>query len=266
VDAGWEAGGGSAGKRGEEVIAARRVHAAHADAWEMEGRARSQDGGGTARVRGARLMASGLPDARWNNADIEAADADFDAVIAWYTSRAVPWGIRVPAGLTVDVGTPLFVKRCFALTAGSLTVGEVDLTIRVRRVGAAELARFAAVEAAVFDIPATVASRWIRPVLGTPGFAHWIAEHDDRPLAVATTVASAGDAGPAAMLTGLGSVPGAPLGVRPALARAAILSALERQPTAIIHTHTDPDDDPELYGQLGFTEVESLQVRLVTDR
>lgn len=58
------------------------VRTALADAWEVEGRAREPYGGGWARMRGARLMASGIPQAKWNNADITAADADLEAVSA----------------------------------------------------------------------------------------------------------------------------------------------------------------------------------------
>jgi hypothetical protein len=251
---------------------AKRVHAAHADAWEVEGRARARYGGGSARVRGARLMAGGIPDARWNNADIEAADADLDAVVAWYGSRAVPWGVRVPLHFTVDLGTPLFVKRCFALLPADLTdsegegEGEVDAEVRLGRVDRHRLARFVAAEAAVFGTSAEDASRWIAPVFGAPGFSHWVAERDGRPLAVATTVASAGDAGPALMLTGLGALLGTDPGVGADLARAAILAGLDDTPDAMLHTYGDPQDDPAVYRRFGFTEVEGLQVRVVHDR
>jgi hypothetical protein len=211
------------------------------------------------------LMASGIPLAAWNNADLEAADADLDAMVAWYVSRAVPWGIRVPVGLTVDLGTPLFVKRCFGLLPGDLTGGEVEEAARITRLGPADLSRVVAAEAAVFGVSAGLASRWIAPVLGVSGFTHWLAYRDGRDLAVATTVASVGDAGPAVMLTGLGSLPGADPRLTAALARVAIRAAIELEPATMIHTHGDPDDDPELYEQLGFTEVDGLQVRLVSD-
>jgi hypothetical protein len=259
--------GGGVPPGGEQlVIAAEQVHAAHADAWELEGRARALHGGGSGRVRGARLMASGLPDARWNNADVEDQDVDLDAVIAWYESRAVPWGIRVPQRLTIDLGTPLFVKRCFAMRSGELPDSEQEVGARLSRVRAAGLSRFVAAEAGLFGMPSWLAARWISPVFGKPGFAHWVAERDRRPVAVATTVASAGDAGPAVMLTGLGSLPHADRRLVMALARTAILAAVDDEPAALVHTHGDPDDDPELYDRLGFTEVEGLQVRVVKDR
>jgi hypothetical protein len=154
------------------VIAAERVHAAHADAWELEGRAQARCGCGSGRVRGVRLMASGLPDARWNNADITAADVDLDAVVGWYRSRAVPWGIRVPLSLPIAFGTASFVKRCFALLPDELTDSEVEVEARMIRVQPAGLERFVAAEAVAFDTPAQLAARWIGPVFGRSGFAH----------------------------------------------------------------------------------------------
>ena len=60
-------------------------------------------------------MASGLGEPKWNNADIVSAEVDWDAVHAWYEARGVPWGLRVPLGMDVDVGDALFVKRCGAI-------------------------------------------------------------------------------------------------------------------------------------------------------
>jgi hypothetical protein len=198
-------------------------------------------------VRGARLMASGIPLAAWNNADLEAADADLDAMVAWYASRAVPWGIRVPVGLTVDLGTPLFVKRCFGLLPGDLKGGDVEVAARMTPVGPADLSRLVAAEAAVFGVLGRARVTLDRSGAGVSGFTHWLAHRDGRALAVATTVASAGDAGPAVMLTGLGSLPGAdPLPDRCA-GPGCDPSGTRLEPAAMIHTHGDPDDDPDLY-------------------
>ena len=47
-----------------------RVRTAHADAWAVEGALREPHGGGAATLPGIRLMASGLPHAQWNSADV----------------------------------------------------------------------------------------------------------------------------------------------------------------------------------------------------
>lgn len=51
-----------------ERSAAAPVWAAHADAWQAEGRIRTPYGGGAEELPGVRLMASGLPYAQWNAA------------------------------------------------------------------------------------------------------------------------------------------------------------------------------------------------------
>jgi len=56
-----------------------RVRTAHADAWAVEGALREPYGGGAATLRGIRVMASGLPHAQWNSADVTAPEADLDA-------------------------------------------------------------------------------------------------------------------------------------------------------------------------------------------
>jgi hypothetical protein len=251
------------------MIATGRVHVAHADAWEVEGRARADRGGGATRVHGARLMASGLPEPRWNNADVSASDVDVEALSTWYRDLAVPWGIRVPLELAVDLGTPLFVKRCFGSRAEELVLDEQDDRalaregLSVRRIGPAEWSRFVAAEAEVFGDPVALIERWVEPVLGRPGFAHWLAERDGHAVGTVTTVASDGEAGPAVMVTGLGVTPGVEGSVASRLVSRAITVACADRADVLVHVHGDPDDDVELYLALGFTEVGGLEVRLV---
>ena len=53
---------------------AARVQTALADAWEVHGRLRA----GVARLRGIRVMASGLAHPQYNSGDVSAPDADVD--------------------------------------------------------------------------------------------------------------------------------------------------------------------------------------------
>jgi hypothetical protein len=246
----------------DEMVEPARVRAAHGDAWEAEGRARIGEGGGATRVRGARLMASGLPYAQWNNGDVTDADVDEPAMRAWYAERGVPWGIRVPLDLTVDIGTPLFVKRCFGLHAGAfLDDGSERDAVAVT--ASAELERFAEAEAAVFGGDVEVARRWVRPVFGLPGFEHWVAEREGHPAAIASTVWSDGDAGPAVMVTGIGAVDAGGQALVGTLLSALLQAAFDRDADVLVHSHTSPDDDPSVLTSLGFVEVPGFLVRLV---
>ncbi|MFA9431961.1 hypothetical protein [Egicoccus sp. AB-alg2] len=240
------------------------MHDAHADAWAWEGRVREPFGGGSARLGGLRLMASGLPDARWNNADVTGPDPDLSAAAAWYAALGVPWGLRVPHGRAVSVGTPLFVKRCFALAAGDARfAGALPADVVVRRAEPTDLERFVGVEAAAFGDPLAVARRWIGPAWGAPGFEHWLGEVRGRPAAVATTVTTAGDAGGATMVTGLGRLSGTPAGLSTGLLRHVLASLAATAPRQLVHVHVAPGDDLAPLAHLGFREFDGLTVRVV---
>ena len=212
----------------------RRVRAAHADAWELEGRVRERFGGGVARVRGARLMASGLPEAKWNNADVTDASADGPAIRRWYESRRVPWGLRVPLELDLDFGEPLFVKRCVALLPSSApTAAQVSCSVRRERAASV----YVKLEAAAFAYEEPVASAWVQPQFGPPGFRHWVATVDEDPAAIGTTLRTDGDAGPAAYLTGLALLPGAPV---EALRRLVAVAAADAFAGGAFFVHTNP--------------------------
>lgn len=241
----------------------RRVLDAHGDAWQAEGRQRAARGGGVGEVRGARLMASGIAAAKWNNADITAADADQAAIGAWYGERDVPWGMRVPLGIDLDLGVPLFVKRCLYLRRGDSLHVEPSPHFDTRRAAAGELERFAAAEAAAFGDDIATARRWLAPVFEAPGFAHWLAfDAAGAIAAVATVVQTDERAGPAAMLTGVAALEAGATEPLLALARAAIEGALAGG-ADLVHTHTAFAHEAALWTGVGFGEVPGVLIRVV---
>lgn len=246
------------------MIDADRVRTAHGDAWAAEGRAREAVGGGVLRVPDARAMASGIPLPAWNNADITGPEPDLEQLRAWYERLGMPWGMRVPVELDLTVGQPLFVKRCFGATSATLPGPNGSEGLVIRRARPEELGRFVDAEVAMFGQPADVTRRFIEPVFGHDGFEHWFAFRDERTVAVATLVLSDGEAGRAAMLTGLAAMPDE-ASSRTVLAAAALTATLERDPDRLLHVHADPDDDPEELSGLGFQEVPGFVVRLVVE-
>jgi hypothetical protein len=242
----------------EEMMSWMRT--AHADAWEVEGRAREPYGGGYARIRGARLMASGILQPKWNNADITGADVDVDAVAAWFEARDVPWGMRVPLGLDITFGRPLFVKRCMGILENDFVPQEPAAVVRLARFDEFDLV--SRLDAGLFDGALEESRAWVAPQLGAPPFRHWIAEVDGRPVGLATTVRSHGDAGPAAYLTGVGAFDIAALD---ALVAAAVTTAFADGARLV---HANPADDVEAgrMTRLGGVEVPGFQVRLVRER
>ena len=233
-----------------------RIRAAHADAWEVEGRARIGYGGGWARFPNVRLMASGIARAKWNNADITGPGADLDRVVAWYGERDIPWGIRDPLELDVSFGSHLFVKRCLAIRADTFRDRGSDP--RIRRAEATQLELLARLDA--MGSGAVDESRaWIGPQLGAPGFTHWIAEFRSQPAGIATSVRSNGDAGPAAYITGVRAPDDE---IREALIATASLHAFS-EGADLVHANPWTDTEAGLFLGLGAVEVPGLEVRLV---
>jgi hypothetical protein len=159
-------------------------------------------------------MASGIRTPKWNNADVTHEQVDLEALSVWYGSRGMPWGLRVPLGIPLAVGEPLFVKRCVGLVLSSGAEPRPGAFgraggVRVRRVRADERDRFVALEVTAFgDDPAT-ARAWLAPQFGVAGFDHWVAEIAGATVGIATSVRSDELAGPAVMLTGIAVRPDA---------------------------------------------------------
>ena len=236
----------------------RRVRAAHADAWELEGRVREAYGGGVARISGARLMASGIAQAQWNNADVTQASVDVAAIRRWYEARDVPWGMRVPLEIELDFGEPLFVKRCVALLPGALpTTRRLSLSARRER----DASAYAALEAAAFAYDASAAHAWVQPQFAHPGFRHWVATVDEAPAAIGTTVRTDGDAGPATYLTGLALIPDASVEALRTLVEVAVTDAFASG-AAFVHTNPSTAEEDEILASHTAIEVPGLLIRV----
>ncbi len=235
-----------------------RVRSAHADAWEVEGRAREPFGGGVARLPGARLMASGLPQAQWNNADVTDAAVDVTAIRRWYESRGVPWGMRVPLEIELDFGEPLFVKRCVALLPRS-TPGKSPASVAVRP--EFDASTYADLEAAAFAYDVLEARAWLQPQFAHGAFRHWVAAIDGTPGAIGTTVRTDGDAGAASYLTGLALLPDAPVDALQALADVAITDAFASG-AAFVHANPGTDEEDGILAPHKPMEVPGFIVRL----
>ena len=246
------------------------VRTAHADAWQAEGRLREPYGGGVCAVRGARAMASGIKTPKWNNADVTHEQVDIDALRAWYGSRGLPWGLRVPLELSLAVGEPLFVKRCMGLVVSRGAESRLRRLgpaggVEVRRIRADERDRFVALEVAAFgDAPAT-ARAWLGPQFGVAGFDHWVAELAGRTVGSAASVRSDELAGPAVMVTGMAAVPG----VDAQLVKTQLSAQISAQTgpagpgVTLVHAYPDDDEEAAAFTAVGFLEVPGFLVRLV---
>jgi len=235
------------------------VRVAHADAWEVLGRARAESGGGATRLPGVRLMASGLPYPWWNSGDvIDPERVDLAEVSAWYAERAVPWGLCVPAGVAWPHGRKVTAKRLMGLVGAAFTPVAAPAGVTIRRAAIGDTDTAVAVDAAAFDVPLDVERTWAAPLVTTSIYA--IAEWRGDTVAVGYGVHADGDAGPTGYVAGIGVLPdarrrGIGAAISTWIARALLDAGAQR-----LHLHPDTDAAASIYRRLGFVEVAGFDV------
>jgi ribosomal protein S18 acetylase RimI-like enzyme len=240
------------------------VRAAQADAWQALGGLFDGCGGGTASLRGMRVMASGLPHPQWNGADVGAVDADIEAARAFFAERGVPWGARVPAAMAWRHGRLLCRQRLMGLVAaGDFDPAPVPPGFAVQTAGTADLESVLAVDAEAFESDAAAGRPWLAALLAAPAEVVTVAAGTTaggRTVGTGYAVLSDGVAGPSVCIAGI------------AVARdcrrrglgAALSSWLVRRgfDAGARLAHLQPDDDraARLYARLGFIETDGLDI------
>ncbi len=247
-------------------ITAELLRTAHADAWQVQGQLRRPDGGDAAALPGVRLMASGLPHPQWNNGDVhDPAAVDIAAVTRWYGERAVPWGMRVPAGAHWPHGRLLFGKRLMGLGPAQFVPAPFPAGVDVRAAGAEDLEAVLAVDTVCFDESPDLERRWIGPHLRSDRVDVVLASVDGRPVGTGYCLRSDGVAGPAAYLAGVCVLPEhRGRGVAKALC-SSLLGRAFTSGAHLAHLHPDDDRAARLYVDLGFVEVDGLDVYVHAD-
>lgn len=235
------------------------VRLAHADAWEVLGRMRAEAGGGTARLPGVRLMASGLPYPWWNSGDVsEPQLVDVAAVRAWYAARAVPWGLCVPAGAAWPHGRKALTKRLMGLVPSAFTPVDPPSDVSVRHAEAADVETVLRVDVAAFDVSPDVQRGWLVPLVTTTTYA--LAEWHGEPVAVGFGLYADGEAGPTGYLAGIGVLPDARRRGIGAAVSSWLVQHLLDAGAHLLHLHPDTDDAASIYRRIGFVEVDGLDV------
>src|SRR5919107_1311530 len=185
---------------------AERVRAAHADAWQEQGRLRVPYGGGVAELPGIRLMASGLQHPQWNNGDVtDAGLVDVEQVAAWYAGLGVPWGVRVPAGVSWPHGRRLFGKRLMGLTRLKPAAPVPGLSVRAA--SPADLEAVLHVDSVGFGSEPSAERPWVEPHLKADRVTVALGLLDAEPVATAYALRSDGLAGPAVYVAGVAVLP-----------------------------------------------------------
>lgn len=245
------------------VVDADWVRTAHADAWEAHGAYRASSGGGTARLPGVRLMASGLPHPQWNSGDVlDATLVDVAAVASWYDAKGVPWGVRVPRGMTWPHGRHLFGLRLMGLTPEAFRPVLFADGVTLRPAGPADSGAVLAVDTAAFEEPMEIQRPWVEPLLSQPSLTVCLAERDGEPVGSGHCLVTDGDAGPAVYVAGVGVVPHARRrGIGAALSSWLVRRGFEAG-AELAHLHPDTDEAARIYARLGFVEVDGFDIYL----
>lgn len=238
-----------------------QVRTAHGDAWQVQGRLRVPQGGGQDELPGIRLMASGLQHAQWNNGDVtDATLVDIEKVRAWYRSRGVPWGVRVPLAMPWPHGRHLFVKRLMGCTATAFKPSAAPSGCVLRRAGMADLGAVVGVDSVAFDSEPSVEKPWLAPHLTSEATTVALALQDGEPVATAYSLRSNGRAGPSVYVAGVAVLPEARgRGIGGAISSWLIQRALTRG-DQLAHLHPNTDAAAAIYERLGFEEVGGLDV------
>ena len=240
-----------------------RVRTAHGDAWQAQGRLREPHGGGAVELPGIRVMASGLPHAQWNNADVtDSRLVDVEAVRDWYAARGVPWGVRVPVGMPWGHGRHLFVKRLMGCPATAFAPAPLPPGCTVRPAGVPDEDTVVRIDSVAFASDPATERPWVAPHLTAAQTTVALAFLDDEPVGTGYVLRSDGRAGPCAYLAGVAVLPharGRGLG-------AALSSWLVERALAgggeLAHLHPDTDAAARVYARLGFVEVGGFDVHV----
>lgn len=243
-----------------ETLLAARVHEATADVWEHMGRLHEGTGGGATELRDLRLMASGLPLPAWNNADLTGPAPDLDGADAFYGARAVPWGVRVPAGAGLERGRCRLTLRMMGLASGELRPAPAVDGLELRSAERADADLVVALDATGFGDDPKVTRPWVAPHVGAAGFVFVLAAVGGKVIGTAFTVRSDGRAGPALLLGGVTVMPEARgRGVAGAMS----WWLLERgfaSGALLAHLQADTATAARVYGRLGFADAGELEV------
>jgi GNAT superfamily N-acetyltransferase len=237
-----------------------RARTADGDAWQAIGTLFRASGGGTAAVRGMRLMASGLPEAQYNAAAVTREDADIDGARAFYADLGVPWGMRVPAGMAWPHGSHVLHRRMMCLPASNArrrpAAPPGDVRLELAR--PADLEAVLAIDSAAYGSDPARTRPWLAALIGASNDLVAVARATRRSEPVGTGYAIT--AGIGALIGGIAVMPERRrLGIGTALTDWLVHRAFAAGAGLAV---LEPDDDraARLYARLGFVEIPGMDV------
>jgi GNAT superfamily N-acetyltransferase len=243
------------------MIDSSEVYAAHADAWQTQGRLRQPFGGGAATFGGWRLMASGLPFGYLNAACVtDPRHADVAEARAWYRGRDVPWGALLPAGTPWPHGRLLLTQHIMAVEAGAFSGRAMPDGLELRKGDEDDLGASVMVDAGAFGTDSEASRAWMKPHFGFDEVDVAIGELDGAPVATGYALRCDGEAGPTVYLGGIAVLPAVRRrGVAAALSSWLLGRGFDRG-ARFAHLQCDSEAAGRVYSSLGFTEVGDIDI------
>jgi ribosomal protein S18 acetylase RimI-like enzyme len=220
-------------------------------------------GGGTERLAGWRLMASGLEYSYLNAACVtDPTLADVGAARAWYRDRKLAWGAVAPSGTAWPHGRRLLEIRLMATEPEMFSEAPAPpgLVLRHADTSPADLETLVAIDNGAFGSAAAPARAWSAPLCGADEAEIAIGELDGVPVAAGYSLRCEGDAGPSLYIGGIGVPPRARRkGIAAALLSWLVTPGFERG-ARFAHLQTDADNAARVYARLGFEEFKGIDI------
>jgi ribosomal protein S18 acetylase RimI-like enzyme len=239
-----------------------RVRTVHADHWHAQGRLRERFGGAVEELRDLQVMFSGVRLPEFNGGDVTGPAPDLDGARAFYARHGCDdWGVRVPAGTPWHHGHKLRTLRLLGLDPGAhRRVPPAVPGLTLRAAVPHDIDAVLAVDAIAFGIDPGERGPWFAPMLATDAATVAIGELDGEPVACGYIVYTAGRAGPAAHLGGVGVLPAVRgRGIAAALSHW-LLEVGWARGAQLAELHADSDAAARVYHRLGFFEAGGLDV------
>jgi GNAT superfamily N-acetyltransferase len=205
-------------------------------------------------------MASGLPQAQWNSADVTGPYPDLEAARAFYGERGVPWGVRVPEGMAWGSGRHLLTLPLMGLTPTNFVPPPAVAGLELRIAEPADLETVLAVDTSAFESDPDVYRPWTEPHLHADAVTVALAELDGEPVGTAYALRSNGPAGPAVYLAGVGVLSHARGRGIAAVMSARLLERGFADGARLAHLQADTEAAARVYARLGFAPAGALDI------
>lgn len=208
------------------------------------------------------MMATGLAKEWFNTADVSSPGADAGAIAAFYGSRGLRYGVRLPAGMAWAHGVRVVRLRLMFVEPGALRAVEPPPAVQIEAAAPADLEEVVSVDCGSFGSERSTVEPWMAGLVGAPDEAVTVgcARRRGAIVGIGYAIHANGAGGRTVGIGGIGVAPQA----RRAGIGAALTTWLVRRGFAagaeLAQLAADDERAVRLYTRLGFVETAGLDV------